>query len=94
MTGDITSSAIDLDNFNIFSVSFIYTGIPTGTVKIEFSNDGATWVMPTGGSKATAGAAGSFTIDYDKAPAKWLRLVYDFTSDTGVLNAWYTLKGE
>lgn len=94
MSADFTSDAVDISNVISLSIYMKYTGIPAGVLMLQFSDDGVNYYMPTGGSKTLAGVAGEFVIHYLYAAPRWMRIFYDFTSDTGVLNATFTLKGE
>jgi len=100
MTGNITSTVVDIRGISHIGVQFIFTGTPTGTFTIECSNDygengsSATW-EPITTSPATisaSGSAGDHLISLNSIPFGWLRAVYTFSSGTGTLNCYITGK--
>lgn len=92
-----TSAAINVSDWTHFSLMLVWTGTPTGSFKLQCSNDmqaPTNWEDVTGSSFAVAGAAGQLVFNYDTAPFKWVRLVYTSTSGTGTITvAQYHAKG-
>lgn len=102
MTSTITSRTIDLQAGLHFSVFLKWSGTPTGTFKLQASNDLAgtnpdavvDWEDVTGSSYSVAGAAGQLVFNYDTAPFRWIRIVYTAASGSGTLTkALITLRG-
>lgn len=105
MGGDVTSSNIYLDQIFTCSIQAVWTGTPTGTIKVQVSNDVGptpeynpngtitTWTDVTGSSQSIAGAAGNFWWNLNDIGARWARLVYTRTSGTGTLDARQNIKG-
>lgn len=105
MTGNVSSIGLDINQLYLGSIQATYTGSPTGTIKVQVSDDivavapGADpsanvvhWDDYTGSSTAVAGA-GSITYNLSFTGYRWVRLVYTFTSGTGTLNATFSGKG-
>lgn len=92
MTSTSQSTAADAGPFNNWSMSFVWTGTPTGTVTVETSPNGTNWVTLSGSSQATGGAAGSFTVNQSGSGHRYIRGVYTFTSGTGSITTYFTGK--
>lgn len=97
MSATINGAAIDLDQIYGFSVQAIWSGTPTGTLGLQFSNDIAqggaaptNWTADS--TQALSGSAGSYMWNIWPANYRWVRLVYTKTSGTGTLNATYVGK--
>ena len=90
MTGNITSSVIDISEVRGYAVHFIWTGTPTGDVVVEGSNDGSNFSQIS--TAATGGAAGQSLSNQADANYKYVRVKYTFTSGTGTLNAYVSGK--
>lgn len=93
MSGNITSSTVNLDFHIMASIQAVWTGTPTGTIKLQQSNDASNWTDISGASQATGGAAGSVCFNLNLAPMKYVQLVYTRTSGSGTLNATVEAKG-
>jgi len=103
MSADITSSPIPLANGWGVSVQAFYTGSPNGTLELKISNDigvqnadgtisGLTnWSVYPNSTKAIT-TSGDFVWDISATAARWFKLVYVFSSGTGVLNARANIK--
>lgn len=94
-TAAINSDPIDLKQALGCSIQSVWTGTPTGTLKIQTSDDGdaaVTWTDYTGSSQSTAGAAGDFRYGISAEFARWVRLVYTNASSTGTLNVTASIK--
>ena len=88
LTSSINSAQISVIGWTNFSLMLKWTGTPTGTFKLQASNDFQTvedWEDVTGSSYAVAGAAGQLVFNYDTAPFRWIRIVYTATSGSGTL---------
>ncbi len=92
MSGDIASSIVPIQTEVMVSFQAIYTGSPTGTLKIQVSNDQTNWEDYTGSSQSIS-AAGTFMWDIVNTSVSYIRLFYTFSSGTGVLNVNVFAKG-
>lgn len=92
MGANITSSSLDLNEANTYCAQLIYTGTPTGTLKLQGSNDNSNWTDISGKSVALAGSAGSSFLSDTGFGYGFLRIVYTFTSGTGSLTATVNAK--
>lgn len=98
----ITGAPINLESIYCYSIQIVVTGgPPTGTLKLQMSNDLGTdiigtnitnWTDITGATIAVA-AAGSFAFYVDAASYRWVRMVYTRTAGSGTLNARSNTKG-
>lgn len=109
MTGTTTinSPAIPVDQAWGYAVHAVWTGTPTGTLKLQASCDaplltnqtssGVTtvtnWTDITSSSVAVAGAAGDYMWNVTTGSYRFFRLVYTNISGTGTLNALTNVKG-
>lgn len=98
MSTTINGPAMGLEQSLHFSFMVKWTGTPTGTFKLQASNDiDATvtdWEDIPGSSVAVAGAAGQQVWNYTNAPFRFVRLVYTATSGSGTLSkALFSAKG-
>lgn len=98
MSTTINGPAMPLEQSLHFSFQVKWTGTPTGTLKLQASNDiDATvtdWEDIPGSSVAIAGAAGQQVYNYTNAPFRWVRLVYTASSGSGTLSkALFSAKG-
>jgi hypothetical protein len=83
------------------TISARWTGTPTGSFALQFSDDGTTWASVPGasveftnnGQTQPAGGAGSAVWTWYGVPGSQVRLSYAYTSGTGVLTA-YATQGE
>lgn len=109
MNTSSNSSAYCLDTIFGYSIQAVYTGTPTGTLKLQGSDDptgdfaspaNATniptnWSDIAGTSQALT-AAGTFLWNMSDVGYNWVRLVYTDTSggtSTAILNARINAKG-
>lgn len=101
MTTNITSDVFSMKRKKTAGIQAVWTGTPTGTLKLQYSSDKGTsekgdgvtnWTDVTGSSQATGGAAGSHIWDVQTG-ARWLRVVYTFSSSTGTLTVTANAKG-
>lgn len=87
MSADITSSVIEIKEARSYCIQTVYSGTPTGTLKVQGSNDNTNWSDVSGLSVSLSGSSGSSLLS-DAAPAyAYVRLFYDATSGSGTLNA-------
>lgn len=91
MSADITSEAINLVKKEGVAVQAIFTGSPTGTLKIEGSIDGINYTAITETSLSIT-EAGDVLYNLRDVNYLWARLRWVFTSGTGVLNAFFATK--
>lgn len=92
MSGNITSPSQQVTFMINACVQAVYAGSPTGTLKLQISNDNVNWTDYSGSSQAIS-AAGSFAYLLADIGYPWLRVVYTFTSGTGTLNVTINAKG-
>lgn len=99
MTGNI-NVPLSVDQVYMGAVHSIWSGTPTGTLKLQASCDNVdepsqvtNWEDISGASTAIAGASGSALWNVVNIGYKWLRLSYVFSSGTGTLNSTYNGKG-
>ena len=93
MSGDITSNAIEMSGTDSLFLHMVWSGTPTGDLELQYSNDNSNWIDSGETQLAAGGAAGSGLFSVI-VRAKYVRLFWDDTSGTGVLNAWACVKGE
>ena len=91
MSGDITSTVLDLTAFRHLAIQAVWAGVPVGNLQLQVSNDGSTWT-DQGSPVAGGGGAGSTMITEQFAPWAQARLFWDFTSGTGTLQAYAIIK--
>lgn len=92
LTASLTSDVCDVRTEVVYSVQASWSGTPTGTLKLQLSNDATTWT--DGPSPQTlSGAAGSYLWDTVQTGVGYVRLAYTFTSGTGTLSAVFGCKG-
>jgi len=93
MSGNITSSAIDLSKTDGYSVDAQWTGSPVGTLKLQVSRDGINFYDYPSSSISTSGISSAFweitTVNYSK-----VQLVYTASTGSGTLNAGILGKGD
>lgn len=94
MSSNVTSNVVDLSITNGYAIQAVWTGSPEGNLKLQISNDEATWTDVAESVVATGGTSGSTvwlepTAMYDK-----VRVVYEATSGSGTLNIKMNGKGD
>ena len=92
MSGNVTSSAVQLDYTVGYSIQAAFTGTPSGSLKLQASVDGTNYSDITDTS-TTIAAAGSFLWNVADPNYDYVRLVYTRTGSTGVLSATIFSKG-
>lgn len=105
-SGNLTSSALYLDQMYGFAMQAVVTGTAAGTIKLQGSvdfgprsnalvDDGSNisnWNDVSGSSQAVTGA-GTVTWNFNGVFYKWVRCVYTSTSGTGTLTVVANAKG-
>ena len=97
MSGDL-SAIQQLKQMFGYSIQAVYTGSPVGTLSLAASNDYnpntgvGTWTAIADSSEAIT-AAGDGTWNYRGPNYEWVKVIYDATSGTGVLNVYFNGKG-
>jgi hypothetical protein len=97
MSVDLVSNVYDIRASNGFSIQADYTGAPAGTLKIQISNDDPLntitqeWIDLTG-SDVTISSQGLWLYNVESAFYGWVRMYWDATSGSGVLNAKFVEK--
>lgn len=99
----ITSKALDVRYIDNIGIQAIWTGAPTGTVKVQASHDakvdgsgaiaGGTWTDIAGATAAPAGGAGSALIALAALAHPFIRIVYTRTGGAGSLDVHFVGKG-
>lgn len=93
MGASILGRPLQMTGLDGGSLHCIWTGTPTGTLRLEVSNDpeaiigdgsGGTWEIVD--SQVTGGAAGSHLFDLLSTKAKYVRGRYERTGSTGTLS--------
>lgn len=104
-TTSCVSKGVDLNQLNLASMQAVYTGSPTGTLKVQVSTDNVpvglgsnpgsnvvNWTDYTG-SSVSISAAGNTLYNMSFVGYRWARLVYTKGSGTGSISATLTGKG-
>lgn len=91
MTADRTSTVINMQRQELVAVFSIWSGTPVGNLIIQGSLDNVNY-FPLDTVAAGAGA-GTDLFEIANSAVKFIRMFYDFTSSTGVLNTWISVKG-
>lgn len=93
MSGNITSSSIQIQFLDNICIQAIYTGTPTGTFSVEGSLDNSNWVaLATAPSPNPTGSAGSSLVQYSNQSIVYIRLKYTVSGGTGTLTAYISGK--
>lgn len=87
MASTINGPDINVNLYQDFSLFVKWSGTPTGTLKLQCSNDVGDsvtdWEDVPGSSVSVAGAAGQQVWNYTRAPFRWVRLVWTASSGSG-----------
>jgi hypothetical protein len=84
---DITSVPLAINDLRYFSIEVTFTGSDVvGTLTLEASNGGSTWVTVTDSSQAVT-ASTDHMYDVRDAGYRYVRLVWDYTSGAGNISA-------
>lgn len=87
MAANVTGRAVATLASEGLSFQAVWTGTPTGTLKLQVSNDNTTYTDLPGTSQATGGAAGNFLWNLAGIYFQFIRLVYVRTGGVGTLDA-------
>jgi len=90
MSATRTSEVIDIGNTSGHAVHAIWTGTPVGNLTVEASNDGVNFFVLA--TQAAGGAASQYLLNSNGAHYQFIRVVYTFSSSTGVLNCYISSK--
>lgn len=90
MSGNLSSSIIDISEVTGYCVHAIWSGAPVGNLLIEGSNDSSNFVAVN--TQATGGASGQHLLNVEKIHYRYLRVRFSFTSGTGTLNCYISAK--
>jgi len=93
MSGNITSSVTPLAITDGYSISAIWTGSPSGIMKIQVSRDNVTF-YDYPGSQISVSGAGDQMWEITTANYSQVQLVYIASSGSGTLNAGILGKGD
>lgn len=110
MTGTTTivSNPIPLDQIYGFAIQAIWTGSPTGAIKLQASCDSpgretaqsnggpdtvTNWTDVTNSSYSISGSAGNYMWNFNGSFYRYIRVSYTNSSGTGTLTAQITPKG-
>lgn len=90
MASTINGPDINVNLYQDFSFYAKWTGTPTGSFKLQGSNDVGDsvtdWEDIPGSTLAVAGAAGTQMWNYTRSQFRWVRIVYTATSGSGTLS--------
>lgn len=99
LSASFNSEAQELDHIYGFSVHAVFTGTPSGTFRLQCSNDDVqlpsqvvNWTNITDSDQIVS-AAGDIMYNYREANYKWVRLVYIRVGGTGSVSARVYIKG-
>ena len=105
MSADVASYGIDLNQHVLYSIQAVYTGTPTGTLKLQISNDivkvgigndqaanVVNWTDYTNSPVFLTGTSGDFVWNVFDVGYRWVRLVYVHSAGTGTINATFSGK--
>ena len=95
MSGTLTSQSVPVQYESNIGIQLVFTGSPTGTFTVQASNDNLNWETMTfsEGAISASGSGSSHALSVKGFGFKWIRVVYTFSSGTGVLNGNLTAKG-
>ena len=93
MGSTVTGPAIDNGSYPLASVQAAWTGTPTGTLKLQISNDplAGSWTDYTGSSVSLTGTSDTTAWFFENA-SRWVRVVYTFASGAGTLDVYVSQK--
>lgn len=80
-------AAVSLEHISNYSIQIVFTGTPSGTFKLQCSNDElspSNWT-DVGSSDQAVTTAGDLVWNVENAGYKWVRVVYTRSSSTGSL---------
>jgi hypothetical protein len=89
MTGTVTGS-VDCREAKAIAIQHVWTGTPTGSLKIQASCDGITY--STIDTQALSGAAGDYIVNFANPGYFFIQTSYVGVSGTGVLTSTINTK--
>jgi hypothetical protein len=106
MSSSIISDVTIIDNISVISYDISWSGTsPVGTMSVQVSNTyrenanstavavAGDWTsLPLSSTPSIASNSGNGAIDIDVTGFNAIRLVYNFISGTGTMNAWLSAK--
>jgi len=92
MSGNLTSATLDTRHINMLAVSLVSTGSPNGEYQVLVSENNVDFEPVTLDPVATITASGNYSIGAQLWPHSYTQIHFEFSSGTGALNAWVTLK--
>lgn len=106
-TNTITSNAIPVDQLWGFAIQAVWTGTPTGTIKLQASSDSpvgdnaiadpsstiTNWSDISNSSYSITGAAGNYMWNFSGCGFRFVRVSYTNASGSGTLTAKLSAKG-
>jgi hypothetical protein len=104
LAASFNDAAFPFEQFTGYSVHVVWTGTPTGTVKLQGSNNAmddnvfngelstAVWTDISGTSVSMGGVAGSQLWNVAGAYYEAVRVVYTFAAGAGTMQLWYIGK--
>lgn len=96
MTGTavVNGSSMDVTDVSAFSFHFVWSGTPSGSFRIEASNDGTNFVDMGITIADAAGAMdlGGRLVDITKSAVAFVRPAYTNAASTGVLQCYFCGK--
>ena len=93
MTSSSNSAAQDVGLYQGYAIQAVWTGTPTGTLKLQATVNGTDWSDIAGTSTSLTGSASSWLWNVTDILYESVRLVYTASSGTGTLNAYISKKG-
>lgn len=88
-----TSPPIDKGDLKDYAVQIVFTGTPSGTVKIQASIDNVSWADVSGTSTTvTTGAPSPIVINLNGQSYRFARVVWTNSAGTGTIGAKYNLS--
>lgn len=93
MATNITGSSYDVSNLSDLAIDSIWTGTPTGTIKLQASNNGTDWIDVPSMTASPAGAAGNARWALADFADKFVRVVYTAVSGAGSVYSILNGKG-
>ncbi len=104
MSGNITSAAQNIQNYDNVGLELDFTGTPSGTFYVDVSNsyqadylgnvtNTGNWIPLTfSTTPAATGASGQYFFNITDQAPMWIRTRYVQTASTGTLNAYLSAK--
>ena len=93
MSVPITSPVTDMSNTESFSVQAVWTGSPVGTIKLQVSTNGTTFVDVPDSVTPVSGTGNAIWDGYTGTGCDKIQVVYTPSSGSGTLSAWISGKG-